>query len=274
MKSIVKYTIKLVLALVVATAFPLKACAQQLERVGNITMTTESAEISFKVEGSNDISINWGDGQVSRLSDVSTNTNNTGGRDVTFTHTYSRETARNIVITGNVTKLDCSNSNLIALDVSNNPTLEELTIRDNRLTVLNVSRNTALKWLDCRNNQLDGVDLSRNIALEALAIDNNKLTSLDVSRNTALRVLELNHNQLTRLDLSNNNALRELSIVRNQFTAPALDDLFRSLPDLTGLDRYGYLYIVTRWPEFDSSAVHECDRSIAINKGWNFRTWR
>ena len=260
-----EYSAKLAMIIVLAVVLPLVACVKEPEApTGNITMTTKGSEVLFYVgkSASRDVnfSISWGDGQRSDIADAISH----GGEDGVFEFSRSfsdNRSERRIIIIGNI---------------------ERLEVRRNELTALDISRNNALKWLFCNNNQLTEINLSRNTALEVLSIDFNRLTSLDVSRNTALRSLDVSNNQLTSLDVSNNTALRGLFIARNQFTASALNDLFRTLPDLTGLignegesigPYLGRIYMRTKWPEFDGPAVYECDHSIALNKGWEFRTY-
>ena len=183
-----------------------------------ITMTTQASEVSFVVAGAEDIAIDWGDGKVSNMNDTE---RDEGSDSFWFSHDCSGVNAHNILITGNVTMLSCSSSQLTALDVSRSTTLTNLICGDNQLTALDVSRNTVLISLDCRYNQLE---------------------ALDVSANTALTDLDVCHNKLTHLDVSKNTTLRRLEIVGNQFTASALNDLFRTLPDYSRSDYGGYIY--------------------------------
>ena len=99
----------------------------------------------------------------------------------------------------------------------------------------------------------------------------HQLTALDVSRNTALVNLECDFNQITRLDVSKNSALDIISIVGNQFTASALNGLFRSLPDYSQTDKIAVIYLMGYHSEiFDNPGNRDCDRSIALERGWGF----
>ena len=233
------YTTMLVLSF--STAFLFEACGKEPQEpqepkdpVGVITMTTKASEVSFHIEltaragNSSNLTIDWGDGEVRKITDATSNI---------FSRSYSDTSERRITITGdNIKSLMCRNSQLTALDVS---------------------RNTALEDLDCRNNQL---------------------TTLDVSNNTALTRLDCNYNQITKLDVSENSALILISCVGNQLTAPVLNDLFRILPNYSGLDGIGAaIFISTRinpGSEFNNPGTLDCDRSIAVKKGWVFRTDR
>ena len=80
--------------------------------------------------------------------------------------------SQTITIRGDVTSLNCGES---------------------ELTSLNLSQNTALTKLDCCCNQLTSLDVSKNVALTKLACFSNQLTSLDVSKNTALEAVSYTH---------------------------------------------------------------------------------
>ncbi len=122
-----------------------------------------------------------------------------------------------IRIYGKITYLDCNKKNKISrLDVSNNKTLTKLNCSDNQLINLNVSKNITLKELSFYYNQLTNLDLSNNKALTKLDCSCNELANLDVSNNKALIELECLSNQLTDLDISNNIELKELDCSGNE----------------------------------------------------------
>ncbi len=55
--------------------------------------------------------------------------------------------------------LDCSENQLMVLDVSKNLNLKELVCRNNKLTTLNVSKNVKLKSLTCGQNSIQHLDI-------------------------------------------------------------------------------------------------------------------
>ena len=65
-----------------------------------------------------------------------------------------------------LTYLDCSNTQLTSLDVSQNAALYYLGCRNNQLTTLDVSKNNALISLDCYGNKFDCDDLKKKIGLD------------------------------------------------------------------------------------------------------------
>ena len=261
-----------ILALTVLAAFLFEACDKEPAPETGITMTTRASAVHFWVKGADGIAIDWGDGKVS--------INDPDFDEVlgySFSHEYSGANAHNIVITGNVTMLGCSSSQLTALDVSRSTTLTSLICGNNQLTALDVSRNTALTSLDCYRNELTALDVSRNTALKDLSLRFNQLTALDVSRNTALTSLDCRWNQLTALDVSRNTALKVLDVCNNQithldvsantvlyilccwknkFSASALNELFSSLPKTT----YGLIGV--------EYTIPGCNPAIAEEKGW------
>ncbi|MFC2086709.1 T9SS type A sorting domain-containing protein [Bacteroidota bacterium] len=119
----------------------------------------------------------------------------------------------------NLETLNCANSKLTKLDISNNTLLTSLNCRSNQLSSLDVSYNAKLNHIDCSYNQLSSLDVSNNTELKDLSCHHNNLDSLDVSNNTALELLWCERNQLSSLDVSNNNALTRLECHTNQISS-------------------------------------------------------
>jgi len=169
-----KHSAILALIVVLAAALPLVACAKEPAENGMITMTTKSSKVSLIVEGSKDISIDWGDGKKSNVNDAILD----GISEwLYFNYDYLSSTVHNIVITGNVTLLYCGANQLTDLDVSRNPTLTDLNCGRNQLTALDVSKNIALERLESNQNQLTALDVSKNRALRNLSIVGNQFTA-------------------------------------------------------------------------------------------------
>ncbi len=114
--------------------------------------------------------------------------------------------------------LNCQHSQLNSLDVSGCRSLQVLKCHENRLTKLNLSGCTSLKTLDCQDNQLASIDVSESTALSSLRCFDNQLTSLDVSGFTALHSLECSSNQLTTMNVSGCTALSRLWCNNNQLS--------------------------------------------------------
>ncbi len=99
--------------------------------------------------------------------------------------------------------LNCSDNQLIKLDLSNNTKLTYLDCYFNQLTELNVSKNTELTYLDCSANQLTKININNNTELTDLYLSNNNVYSLDLSKNVNLSVLCYCRNPLICIDVSN-----------------------------------------------------------------------
>lgn len=190
-----------------------------------------------------------------------------------------------------LTYLDCSQNNLITLDVSSNIALRNLRCQSNQLKELNVSNNQALSFLWCMSNRLESLNISNNPELSQLSVANNKLTALDVSNNKKLTSLVVSSNNLGTLDLSNNSALKSLDARNigissldlsanpnltsvsidnsgptnaNNFSACALDKLYDSL-----VIQLGVLYVVNS--SYKGAVNNDAGRSnkiLASNRGW------
>ena len=87
------------------------------------------------------------------------------------------------------------------------------------------------------------------------------LTNLDVSKNQELTHFYCGLNELTSLDLSKNTVLTSLNCYNNELTGSELDALFETLHDNEGKKTIS----IRRNP-----GTNDCNRSIAINKGWTF----
>ncbi len=104
---------------------------------------------------------------------------------------------------------DCDLEDLTGIEHFKN--LEYLDCYNTKLTSLDISENTALTFLQCSFDKLGSLDVSNNTALESLECWDCQLTSLDLSKNTALKDLNCCNNKLTSLDISNNKKLNTLS---------------------------------------------------------------
>jgi Leucine-rich repeat (LRR) protein len=241
-----------------------------------ITMTAEAdTRLGIRLSGSGTATVDWGDGsakQVLTLAD---------GAGVKIDHTYLNASAHTIAINGeHITALDCRDSKLSYLDVSNNRALTFLDCSENRLTYLDLTNNTALKILWCNGNQLNYLDVSKNALLSELYCYRNLLTNLDVTKNTRLTWLNCYQNLLTSLDLGMNTLLRRLDCYENrlktldvskntalqwsvccdnQLSAESLNALFATLPQSAAAAK---LYVAGNPGEKD------CDRGIARSKNW------
>jgi len=111
--------------------------------------------------------------------------------------------------------LNCSNNQLVTMDLSSNTALLSLSCEMNHLTALDLSSNIALNTLFCADNSLTDIDVSNSDSLIFFDCGWNQLTSLDVSNCFQLYYLYCGENMITSLDLSNNTSLEDLGCDNN-----------------------------------------------------------
>ena len=209
---------------------------------GNIVMKAETDKMSFSMAGSDEVTIDWGDG---------TRETHEIGNDSRFSHEYLGTSVRTVTINGkNITSLSCDRNDISSLDVSGCATLEYLVLNQVLITSLDLSKNTALTSLYCSYSY--------------------QLTSLDLSKNPALTFLDCSDNQLTSLDLSKNPALTAVYCYSCELTAAALNAFFGTLhsntvpPALSIGEETAKKLVIKGNP-----GAADCDRSITEKKGWN-----
>jgi len=256
----------------------------------NNNQKTETIEMKVYPDKNNKVSfyataksltIDWGDGNIEEMTP--------NGIKTEFCYQYTNVDFRTIKINAeqivhfsfskNFTKGDCHSlkfancpdlkeiycaSQLTVLEIKNSPALEYLKCSNNQLTHLILDENPALKTLYCTNNLLTNLDLSQNIALTNLYCGGNQLTNLDLRNNIHLTTLHCYYNQLTLLEINGCMKLNSLSCEWNQLTEFALDYLFENLPTKEP-NNNARIYIS------ENPGTNNCEKSIAENKGWNFR---
>ena len=271
----------------IATLVAISGCKK--ESTKKMTMTTTASEVSFVLDGTDEATINWGDGKSETVRLRGLWRLHPSHYQTNVKHSYSGTSTHTITISGqNIGYLSIPNSELINLDVShnavlyflfcptnqinfldigNNTELLQLYCGENELTNLDISNNLKLYVLNCRSNRLTSLDLNQNTVLMSLNCANNLLTSLDVSNNTSLTDLHCANNQLTSLDLSQNTTLTNVIVRDNKLTADALNALFATLHSNTIMGGNNFpiekqLYIGS------NPGTDDCDPYIAESKGW------
>jgi hypothetical protein len=112
--------------------------------------------------------------------------------------------------------LNCSQNNLVSVNVSQNVALQNFYCSYNNITSLNLSQNIALKDLRCSLNELTELDLINNPLLTELWCDDNQISNLNISENNLLIRLVCAGNQLQNLDVSHCSNMVELYCGLNQ----------------------------------------------------------
>lgn len=132
----------------------------------------------------------------------------------------------------NLKRFDCSNNQIVTLNLTSNITLQKLFCNNNQLTSLDISNCTNLTMLGCAYNQLSSLNLNTLTNLNFFNGSNNNLTSLNISNLNNLTSVKLDSNQLTSLSLNNLISLSNLEVSYN----PLLSTL-----DLSTLSNLNYL---------------------------------
>ena len=115
--------------------------------------------VKAKTEDDSDITVE-GCNETSLKSDGSTNLHAKG---------------TTVILKGNIIELDCSESQLTALNVQGLTSLQKLECYTNKLTELNVQGLTTLWRLDCSNNQLTSLNMHGLTALKELYCVGNQI---------------------------------------------------------------------------------------------------
>lgn len=123
-----------------------------------------------------------------------------------------------LVLPSSVHNLLVDHGNLTSLDVTGCPELVFLSCVDNHLTSLDITKNPKLYSVDAMTNHLTSLDVTKNPLLTTIFVTENNLSSIDVSKNTLLKTFEIGINRLTKLDVSHNTALDYLGCHNNNLT--------------------------------------------------------
>lgn len=86
----------------------------------------------------------------------------------------------------NLTFIDFEGNHIERVDLSGNPKLLSVYLRNNCLTAIDFTHNTQLKFIEVFDNRLTEIDLSMLPDLEFVHLDYNDLKVIDLSHNTKL----------------------------------------------------------------------------------------
>lgn len=181
-----------------------------------------------------------------------------------------------------------------SIDLSNQPMLQYVNLKNQRLSSIDVTKSSYLRWLNLNGNQFTGIDVTKNPNLIELNLGRNRLSSLDLSANKNLVDLMLDDNELTAIDLSANTALKSvylgnnsikfvdfsalkglqrISITGNGLTPDELNDIYYKLPERVddGSDedsKLSYNLLVYQAGDKVSNEATRADSSIADDRKW------
>lgn len=112
---------------------------------------------------------------------------------------------------------------MYSVDVTNAPSLRELSLENAGLYSIDLGMNRCLVYLDLSGNNfsvlsLEGMngDYSKNV-LSNIDLSNNLLSEVTLNDMRAIRVLNLSNNQLSTLDLSFGDYVEDLNISNNEY---------------------------------------------------------
>lgn len=134
-------------------------------------------------------------------------------------HESDISSLRGIEYFGALRQLDCSDNQLMSIDISLNKNMEVLCCKGNKLNSIDVTQNEKLWLFNCSGNHLKSLDVSKNTKLTVLLCDENPLeeNGIDVSHNIELSVLGVEGCGLKVLDVASNSNLKELYCSDNDF---------------------------------------------------------
>lgn len=190
-------------------------------------MVTVSAQNVIKIH-INDLEDNWNDENIPVL-----NLSLVAEGEVVLTgvkEAYSPDlsiytlTDRDVTITGNVSEMDCSYTNVSSLDCSGCPSLKRLNCYSSYITKLNVAGLTELKHLDCKYNNIRNLDLTGCSGLEYLDVHFSDTKTLVLAGCTSLKEAQVYQNEIASLDFTDCTQLETLDCHANQLAELKLDN--------------------------------------------------
>ena len=131
-------------------------------------------------------------------------------------HTYLVPGIYTVTLTGDVASINCSNSNVSKVNLSNTPMLMSLECSNNKIKELDLIDNVGLETLNCAYNELNYLNLERCWELSNLNCSFNKIEKLNLNNNSDMRYLDCNDNMLIILEFSETAPLELLNCSNNQ----------------------------------------------------------
>lgn len=213
------------------------------------------SELCFRIEAAQVI-VEWGDGTVSRKSDLVE----------PFSHRYEKTGAYQLCVKGlNITDVDVPRSNVVALDVSQCPTLEFIDCSDNQITELDLRNCRGLYEVYCAKNRIRELKLSRYRKLFYLSCSCNELRNLDLSGCRKLVTFRCRKNHLSELDFGKCRKLMSVNVEQNDFTYQGLMNLAASLVKRS---RYDTGFIVLQHNAGEKELQQGELTDLITRKGW------
>lgn len=131
--------------------------------------------------------------------------------------------------------LNCFKSGLRSLTVKGLDALDQLSCMDNELTVLDASGAPLMSLLDCEGNKLEELDVSGNFRIELVNARRNHLKSVKLAGSQPqehLGTIDFTDNKLTSLDISKCPNLVDVFLTDNELTALDFSGTARRMSEL------------------------------------------
>ncbi len=119
----------------------------------------------------------------------------------------------------NLKILQCGDNDISALDISQNPLLEEISIPYTNVSSLNLSKCPGLKKLWISGTDMTAADLSKCPKLEWFSCSYSSVRSLNLTANKELKYLYCDYCAISSLNVKVNTKLRELTCSGNDITS-------------------------------------------------------
>ncbi|WP_335965964.1 hypothetical protein, partial [Galbibacter sp. PAP.153] len=199
----------------------------------NLTMPNEKEVLkSFTIQGINVTSFNGLLVDYTALEEL--NLWYTGIQSLELPHTET------------FTKLVISNHDLIApMSFDMVPNLEHLQISDAQTAplIIDITKNPKLQLLSLRNNRMTSLDVTQNTELTSIYVNRNDLSTLDLTQNTKVNWLSVESNNLTTLDISNCITLEKLEAGWNELDNDILQQYFEIRKNDGGLGNSNWVEV-------------------------------
>ena len=166
-----------------------------------------------------------------------------------------------------LTSLYCIDNGITSLSLKKLPALHTVELTGTpQLSALEIDDDNMISVLHIEGCVFRKLDfLNKLMSLTELYCSSNKLTDLDTSGNKKLWYLDCYNNQLKSLSIPMNNNLRKLDCRYNKLDKDQLNNIFNTLPDVTGYPAY-YDKCVIMYKNNPGAA--DCNETILQNKHW------
>lgn len=145
-----------------------------------------------------DLSVDFGP-----LDDYVPTANVAGLEDLFILSNYNISDLTGIQDFTSIEALYIENNPITTIDLSGNPILYDVSLKNLNLTSITFSSSSIIAFLDLSNNTISSINLSSLPNLQYLNLEGNSITDLDLSSKTSLTEIYVNNNNLASLTIKN-----------------------------------------------------------------------